>query len=464
MAGVLLALCAIAIRINNAFQYSLHFGFDAPANWEYIERLLWTWKLPAPDEGWSTAHPPFFYYLSALVGRAMEGAGTHAITIAVRLLSSAIGLVGIGFAVAWVRAIDRENAPRMLLAAALLLFMPVHLYMSATLGEEILSGALISAVLLGVAVDLTREPGRRFSSLAVAGLGLLAGLAFLTKLTGLLVVAAAGFAYLVDGLRRRDLGNAIPRALLFGVVAIVIGGWPYLLNRIEYGYFYPQSLMVHELMFTMPPGERGISDYLTFPLATFREANVLAPDLLHSVWGTTYTTIWFDGHRVMLPRTQESVGHLGTALLLLGLIPTLAFVIGIGRGFRRALREPGGPDTLFLAITVLTFAGYVMFTWQNPWYATLKASYMLGIAVPFAAYASEVLSGWLRTGSRARQVAIVVPLVMLLSGSALAFTVNLIFEKREGSGFIWPKVDPSRHYERATRAATEASQRQRETK
>lgn len=448
-------LFAVGVRINNALLYPLHFGFDAPANWDYIAGLLTSWSLPAPGDGWSTSHPPLFYYLSAGVGRAMQlgrtanEADVRAITIAVRLISSAIGLAGIGFAVAWVRHSDPSNRPRILVAAALLLFLPVHLYLSAMLGEEILASALMSAVLVGVAIDLSREPEQRFSRVALAGLGGLAGLAFLTKLTGLLVVVAVGVAYLADALRRREIAKLLPRTLVFGAVAISIGGWPYLHNKIEYGFFYPQNLMVHEMMFTMPPGERGIGDYLNFPLATFRDPQVLAPDLLHSVWGTTYTTLWFDGHRVMLPRREIQVSRMGSLLLVLGLIPTLAFGVGFVRGLRRALREPGGPDTLFTAMVGLTLAGYVLFTWQNPWYATLKASYLLGALVPYGVYTSEVLAEWLRPGLRARQIAIAVSLVVLLAGSAATFTVDLVFVKAEGPGFHWPKVDPSRHYERA---------------
>jgi hypothetical protein len=455
--GALLALWATGIRINNAIQYPLHFGFDAPANWDYIAGLLTSWKLPNPGEGWSTAHPPLFYYLSALVGRALGGAGVQAITVVLRLLSSAIGLAGIALAVSWVRHCEPENRPRITIAAALLLFSPVHLYMSAMLGEEILSSTLISAVLVGVAFDLQRPQDRRLSLMAIAGLGSLAGLAFLTKLTGLLVVAAVGLAYGVDGLRRRDLASIVPRALVFGGLAIVIGGWPYVHNRIEYGFFYPQNLMVHELMFTMPPGERSVGDYLNFPLSTFEDPQVLAPGLLHSVWGTTYTTLWYDGHRVMLPRNDAIVTRVGSMLLLLGVLPTVAFFVGAVRGFRRALRKPGGPDTLFVSLILLTLAGYVMFTWQNPWYATVKASYMLGVAVPFAYYTSEVLADWMRPGSRARQFAIALPLVALLMGSALTFTVNLVFEKGEGPGFHWPRVDPSRHYERATPSQRDAA-------
>lgn len=455
IAGALLALWAVGLRINNALQYPLHFGFDAPANWEYISGLLKSWRLPAPGDGWSTSHPPLFYYLSAAVGRSMQmgrdltGADVKAITTVVRLISSAIGLLGIALAVAWIRRSDPENRLRAFIAAALLLFLPVHVYVSAMLGEEILSSALISAVLVGVAVDLQREPEQRLSLVAVAGLGLLAGLAFLTKLTGLLVVVAVGVAYLADGLRRRDIVGILPRVVLFGTVAIAIGGWPYLHNQIEYGFFYPQNLMVHEMMFTMPPGERAIGDYLSFPLATFRDPQVLAPELLHSVWGTTYTTLWFDGHRVMLPRWEIPVTQMGTLLLVLGMIPTLAFAVGLQRGIRRTLREPGGPDTLFTAIVALTLAGYVLFTWQNPWYATVKASYLLGALVPYGVYTSEVLAEWLSPGRRARQLALALPLAVLLVGSATTFTVNLVFEKAEGPGFRWPKVDPSRHYKRA---------------
>ena len=113
------------------------------------------------------------------LGRTANAADVRAITIAVRLISSAIGLAGIGFAVAWVRHSDPSNRPRILVAAALLRFLPVHPYLSALLGEEILASALMSAVLVGVAFDLSREPEQPFSRVALAGLGDLACVAFL---------------------------------------------------------------------------------------------------------------------------------------------------------------------------------------------------------------------------------------------------------------------------------------------
>ena len=88
-----LMLVGVATRIINAFQYRILWGFDARYNWRYIRHLLHTWELPAPDAGWSTSHPPLFYYLSAAFSRALGPPDRDWNVIALRLMISAIGLV-----------------------------------------------------------------------------------------------------------------------------------------------------------------------------------------------------------------------------------------------------------------------------------------------------------------------------------------------------------------------------------
>ena len=134
----------------------------------------------------------------------------QAISIAVRLASSAVGLAGIALAVAWVHRAERENRLRSLIAASLLLFLPVHLYMSAMLGEEVVLTTFVSLVLAGLIVEVTSKERKPLSY--AAGLGVIAGLAWLTKLTGVLVVGVAAAAYVIDGMRRRDLARAVSRA------------------------------------------------------------------------------------------------------------------------------------------------------------------------------------------------------------------------------------------------------------
>lgn len=430
----------VCMRINNAIYYPVGMGFDATGNWDYIALLLRSWALPAPDQGWSTAHPPFFYNFSAAIIGLLGSANKLAAVHAVRLATAGAGLLGIGAAVLLVRRADPENTRRAFIAGALLLFLPVHLYMSAMLSEEILVTALISLAVVGVAMDSLATPTSDHSWPRAAFFGAIAGLALLTKLSGLLIVCAGVAAYSIDWMRSGQKSVSLRSALVFGAVASMVGGWYYVWNLFTYGYLYPHGLEVHSVMFSMPPGERSVADYLRFPLATFTDPQLLSPNLLRSVWGSTYVTVWFDGHRQFLPKSSVVVERFGTAILLLALVPTVAFAVGLWRGARRLLRNFSGPDVILLLLVASTFAGYILFTWRNPWFAVLKGSFLLGISVPFSYYTSEVLAEWTR--QRGLRSVIVLGCLGLLAGLTIgAFTYGAIFEKHEIPGVDWKPVE-----------------------
>ncbi|MEN8185330.1 MAG: hypothetical protein ABFS46_22655, partial [Myxococcota bacterium] len=399
--GLAVALVGVALRVHNAFDFPIDKGFDAMPNWDYIALLMDGWRIPGPEEGWATYNPPFYYWLAAGMGRLLGGGSKDAVVIAARLLSSGVGLVAVGFAVALVRRNAAAEPRRVFLAGALLLLLPVHVYTSAMLTAEILVASLISLVSVGVAWDLLEggTPRARLVRAAVLGVG--AGLAFLTKLSGVLVILAACSAWAIEGWKMRRPAEALGRIVVFGACAAAAGGWFYLHNLIEHGYLYPYGLGVHSVMFSMPPGSRSLMDYLWVPWATLSTPNPLAPQLLHSVWGATYTTVWFEAHRHFLPASGPSVIAAGTLLGLLGLLPTAAFLVGLWRGVRRVGVGSPGADTILVPLVAVTLAGYVAFTWRNPWYVTLKASFLLGLMVPFAYYTSEALSEWTRGRLRA---------------------------------------------------------------
>jgi hypothetical protein len=310
--------------------------------------------------------------------------------------------------------------------------------MSAMVSEEMLAALLTSIALFALARPGLAAGDERPQRRRAAGVGLAGGLAILTKLSGALTVFAAAGAYALDGWRRSAWRPAATRIALVALVAALVGGWFYARNRIEYGYFQPHGLSAHRLMFTMPPGERRVGDYLRLPLATWTDPQLLNPDLLRSVWGSTYATAWFDGHRFFLPRDDVSVQRLGTATLLLALLPTLAFAIGAARGLRRTFRSPESIDPPLLLLLGITLAGYVLYTWRNPWFAVVKGTSLLGLSLPFAFYASEVLERW----TRGRGAAAV---WLLLAGLAvcatLSSTFDLAFQKTEISGLQWAPTE-----------------------
>jgi len=429
----------IGLRISNAFHYKILWGFDALFNWRYIRLLTWRWELPAPDFSWATAHPPLFYYASAAICRLLGTPERDISVVVVRLIVTLMGLVMVWLACDFVRRVEPDNPRRALLAGGLILFLPVHIYMSAMVTEEIMAASLISMVAVGVA-SRTAGVRRSFRPLGFAAwMGIVAGLALLTKLTGILVILATVASVAVEGWRRGRLRVALQRAAVFAMIAGLVGGWYYVRNLVEYGYLYPYGLETHEIMFTMPPGERHVSDYYRFPLTVFSDPQVLEPRLQRSVWGSTYVTMWFDGHRVFLPTGTPAVSRVGGAILVLALLPTVAFLVGFSRGVRRAFAGTKGPDTFFTLLIAGTVAGYLAFTWKNPWFVTLKASFLLSLSVPFAYYTSEVLDAWLRAPGRGRFVVagVLIGLLVLVVGT---FTFSELFwnmDHMSKPGVLW---------------------------
>ena len=427
---------AVAARVSNALRYRTRMGFDAIENVEYVHHLLDSWALPAPDAAWATAHPPFFYYASAAVGRMLGVLdATPALVWVIPLLSSAAGLIGVAALARLVATAPGTDRRRTMIATLLVLYAPVHVYMSAMFSEEILAASLASLAIVGAALFSPGELRRGRAVQRAAAIGLLAGLAWLTKLSGVLVLLAIVAGWGVTAWRRGELHRAWAPLAVLVAVAAVVGGWFYARNLLVYGYLYPQDLAVHAVMFEMPPGERSVLDYVRLPLATFTDPQLLNPDLLHSVWGSTYATLWFDGHRHFLP-SSAGAARAGTALLVLALLPTAAFFDGALRGALRWWREPTPRDGVLLALLGATLGGYVAFTWSNPWFATLKGSYLLGSSVPFAYYASESLERWAgRSPWPARLV--YGALALLFTGVALVFTIGVVFTKADATGLPW---------------------------
>jgi len=437
--GALIALGALQ-RIWNALHYPALMGFDATGNWQYVELLLGNFALPAPDAGWSTAHPPLYYALAAGLGSLQDHPSVASVARSAALASSAVGLLAVAATAHLVHGLSGGNRRRTALAAALLVFLPVHITMSAMLSEELLTSALVSFTLVGLVGELQRPAAERHSHLVPILLGAVAGLALLTKLSAAVLVVAASLTLLAE-LPRRGYARALGAAVAFGGAATLVGGWFYLRSLWLYGYLYPHGLSPHSEMFEMPPGVRGLGDYLTFPLATFSAAEIIDAPLLRSVWAGTYASLWFDPHRHFLPKQAPGLEWVARVILVTALLPTAAFLAGLWRGAGRAIRERSASDRLLIGVVVGMLAGYVLFTARNPWFVTVKGSFLLGLATPFAVYASETLERWLGAG-RVRGGIVAATLLVLFTASAATFVFDGAFPKKEMPGVDWRGVSP----------------------
>lgn len=438
--GAALLALGTAVRVSNALFYPTAWGFDAKFNWEYLLLLRESWQLRAPDVAWATSHPPLYYYLAAALDW-LAGYPDKATAVAwVRGIGVLAGLATVVFAVRWVQRVDPGNTRRAILAGTLLLFLPAHIYMSAMLNEEILAAAFTSWALYAMLGAATGPDDRHAALRSAAVIGAAAGLAWLTKLTGVLALAAGVLSLAWLAWRRGDARRAVVPLAVLVATGVVLGGWYYANNLLQYGYLYPYAMPAHELMFRMPPGERGLLDYVYVPLATWTDPQLMNPDLLRSVWGSTYATVWYDGHRFFLPRAGLGPEIWGTRLTVLALLPTAAFVVGMLRAVRDVVRGEGDADLPLVVLTALTLAGYVAFTWRNPWFASVKGSYLLGLSLPFAVWTSGVLDRWSRTRAG---LAVWLLLGALVIGVALVFSYGLILRKAEVPGLPWAPLGPA---------------------
>jgi 4-amino-4-deoxy-L-arabinose transferase-like glycosyltransferase len=247
VAAALLALLAVAARLHNAFRYPPDWGYDASFNWRYIYRTAHDWALPHPGAGWSTADPPLFFAISAVLMAA-----SNFRLVLVPLFNTVVGLGIVALAVILVRDADPERPRRALLAGGLLLFLPAHIYMSAMVSEEMLVAFFTSLAVFALVRRDRAAVGAGFELRRTAAIGAAAGLAVLTKLTGAVAALTAVGTYALEGWRRSELRPTLARVAAVVLIATVVGGWYFARNRVLYGYFQPFGLPAHEVMFGTP--------------------------------------------------------------------------------------------------------------------------------------------------------------------------------------------------------------------
>jgi 4-amino-4-deoxy-L-arabinose transferase-like glycosyltransferase len=211
---------------------------------EDLEALMW--------------HNPGFGYQAGvtvndnknmLIHTAREQFPWHGAVLAVRLarcVSLAFGLLTV--VAAW--GLGREAFPqRPFLAlgvAALVAFTPQFLFISGVVSNDSAAAALATCALWAIARTTHREVTYR-RSFAV---GLLIGLATLTKTSALLLIPLAVLALILarrpptQASSAHSLTSTIVHCSLFIVTAFAIGGWWYLRNALL--YHDPLALYVHQ--------------------------------------------------------------------------------------------------------------------------------------------------------------------------------------------------------------------------
>jgi len=459
-----LALCALAVAAAahfawNAWSVPALLGYDAPGHAAYALSIAREGRLPHPYDGWSTFHPPAWYLAAAAVWSAFEPAGPAALRVALRGIGGAAWLAA-GLAVyGMLRRLGAAPAIAWT-ATALAWLVPVSQLAASMLGNEAFAAAC-GTLALPFVLRLQRDP-RSLRDACISGL--FAGLALAAKYTGAWVALACA----VPGLRR-DLDRAGLRALAAGAaVAVAIAGPVYARNLALTGSPLPMTrtrepMRSAEADLVLRP--RSLGDYLWLPSDCLCRPSVVqaagrpgAPanrnPSMASVPCLLYAGLWWDPFAQRVPLSRHRDGEwLGPALLALGLLPTGLVLAGFAAALRDLVRTRArSPDAPLAAMSALGVASFVAFSALAPSLAAAKASYLLPLGAPAAAFFARAAAALPR---RARAASLAVSLAAALA-AALAFASGLAFRPDpDGSvALVWRRFErvlPRSHVAEAVR-------------
>ncbi len=448
-------LIGLAVRVHNGLCFPVLASYDGFAHFTYVWQLSSTWRIPLPTAGWEFFQPPFYYALMAGLWTALVG------TDPVRRLQIGVVIVAVAslvhVAVVWdaVRRRAPDDLRLQLAAVVFMLFLPVHLYSAGFLGNEGLTAVLCSLAFSVLLAHLRRPTWPRSFVL-----GLLLGLAMLTKVTAVAVVVGALATIALDGVRQRRWRPTAAHLAVVLVTLLATSGWYYARNVAHYGTPFVMSrreLALRLVEDSQPQARRSAAEYLLFDPLIFRRpmwprgaaehdaGNGWSQALRDSVWTGLYANTWFDGFGGWtVPRITDSelARRAGQLLLVLGVVPTLLVVLGFWSAFAGLVRRRW--DDLHAA-TLLTLAPmlaiFVIGTRAVPIAAAVKATYLLPVTAAFGLCFALGLERVLRWRPESwRLVAAVLALLSVIS--VAVFWHGLLFDERTRHG-SFPMIEAS---------------------
>ncbi len=412
-----MTVAAAAVRLNNALSFPVLGGYDAFAHFTYIWFVATTGRIPLADQGWEFFQPPLYYELMALVWRL---AGAFDAEVRLRIGTVLIALAGL-IPAATAFAIVRQRFPSdrlvQLLAAGAMLFLPMQLYSAGFVGNENLTAILGNLALLALVWTLREE-----TTAHAAMLGVVLGLAMLTKFTGVVVVAGAISTLALRGIVRRDFAGAAGTVAIVVVAMLAVCGGYYVRNVREFGTPFQLSrthLFLKRVEDSQLQGRRELLEYLLFdPGIIYRPQwprglslnSPRPPDsdysaMRESIPTGIYANTWFDGFGgfVLTPVTHsEASRRAGQLLLLLAVVPTSIMLLGIAVSVQGLWRR-GWDDTAVAMLTTLAAMAAVVVhgTRSVPTQAAVKATYLLLVG---SAFAYMFAAGFVFVGARSRRL------------------------------------------------------------
>lgn len=309
-------------------------------------------------------HPPFYYLLASVIYRLSDGD-----LIALRLFSVILGAAVVILSYLISSHIVSVQPHIALGVMALVAFTPQHLSMMASVNNDALAELLVALALLWLIRYL------KSARASVWQLGLIVGLALLTKITVYFLALLTPMAIWLKWRRDREPARALLRCLAqYALVALLIGGLWWLRNIAVYEFPDFLGLGAHDLIVADQPrsadyiAQHGMNTYLERMLST------------------TFKSFWGQFGWMALPLDSVLGGWIyrGFALLALaGLSGMLLAAVRPAAAYRDTARPLASADIIILLLAP-TLLVALQFSYYNIEFQQWQGRYLFPALVPIA--------------------------------------------------------------------------------
>src|SRR3989344_6585818 len=247
----LILILAFILRVIFIFAVPVFEKPDEKSHFEYIKFVAENNKLPVQQKGQFGAEyfqPPFYHILASFILRFAKiftgDIGYQVILL--RFLSSIVSLVTIYFIYKLSKLILKNNK-LVIMSVAFVAFLPSLANINSDVTNSNFADLLAVFIIYQLALMFKDDNYKHYI------LGILAGIALITRLNLISVLCVIPVAYLIK--YYKNPSKLVKPLLVIGIIALAISGWNFMRNFNLYGDF----LGINAMKLASPPDQINVN-------------------------------------------------------------------------------------------------------------------------------------------------------------------------------------------------------------